>query len=125
MRFPTCLPVAPIDMEATYIIEGGPSRIKEFYYPWGSRQETIRGSSWNRVNSHTNLNSESWYIRENVARVLYAKVLTLLNGTVQTMHLSVYSTISNVLQIGVKLVASQPTGMTHILLLCLLYSAIH
>ena len=35
---------------------------------------------------HTNLNCKSWYIRATVARVPYRKVLTLLNGSVQTMH---------------------------------------
>ena len=34
----------------------------------------------------TNLNNKSWYIRAPLAPVPYMKVLTLLNGTVQTMH---------------------------------------
>ena len=34
---------------------------------------------------HTNLNCKSWYIMATVARVPYTKVLTLLNGTVQTI----------------------------------------
>ena len=35
---------------------------------------------------HTNLNCKSWYIRVTLARVPYTKVLTILNGTVQTIH---------------------------------------
>ena len=35
---------------------------------------------------HTNLNCKIWNIRATVARVPYTKVLTLLNGTVQTMR---------------------------------------
>ena len=39
-----------------------------------------------KCTTHTNLNCKTWYIRATVARVPYTKVLTLLNGTVQTMH---------------------------------------
>ena len=41
----------------------------------------------NPISMHTNLSSKSWYTRATVARVPYTKVLSLLNGTVQTMHL--------------------------------------
>ena len=41
-----------------------------------------------------------WYIRATVPRVPYTKGLTLLNGTVQTMHHNAVQ-FSNILQIGV------------------------
>ena len=50
---------------------------------------------------HTILNCKSWYIRATVGRVPYTKVLTIERDSTNYAPLSGYSTISNVLQIGV------------------------
>ena len=54
--------------------------------------------------AHTNLNRKSWYIRATVAQVLYRKVLcSIKRDSTNYAPASVYSTISNVLQIGMCL----------------------
>ena len=58
----------------------------------------------NEYLSHTNLNFKSWYIRATVARVPYTKEgpKSIERDSTNYAPLSVYSIISNVLQICVK-----------------------